>query len=133
MSFARRVAAGEDIRKAALSTAGNVVVQRLQRQGVNVLGAVPGGAAARAAMTTARNQIPRGGAARAAFDAAAALRQGRNQRRLPGRSGPRFLAREAEAEAEAATVGGTGFATERGRAMSGRWQQCGGRYVVLGA
>ena len=131
LSFARRVAAGEDIRKAALSTAGNVVVQRLQRQGVNVLGAVPGGAAARAAMTTARNQIPRGGAARAAFDAAAALRQGRNQRRLPGGSGPRFLAREAEAEA--ATVGGTGFATERGRAMSGRWQQCGGRYVVLGA
>lgn len=130
LSFARRVAAGEDIRKAALSTAGNAVVQRLHRQGVNVLGTVPGEAAARAAMTTARNQFPRGGVARAAFDAAA-LRQGRNQRPLPNRFGAGFLAREAAAEAE--VMDGTGFATQGGRAMSGRWQQCGGRYVVLGA
>ena len=39
LAFARRIAAGEDIRKAALSTAGNAVLNRLERQGVSVLGA----------------------------------------------------------------------------------------------
>jgi hypothetical protein len=39
MSFARRVAAGENIGKAALSTAGKAVVNRLEGQGVKVLGA----------------------------------------------------------------------------------------------
>ena len=39
LSFARRVAAGENIGKAALSTAGKAVVDRLERQGVKVLGA----------------------------------------------------------------------------------------------
>lgn len=56
LSFARRVAAGENIGKAALSAAGRAVVNRLEGQGVKVLGAAQQRAAGKIGTALRREQ-----------------------------------------------------------------------------